>query len=63
MDLLEVIRLAASESGLARTESCCGVGDKYCETDVWKGNLEGFAKRLLAIYDSSLRSRFDERDD
>ena len=45
----ELVLRAARESGLVRTYSCCGVEDKFCATDQWKGNLEGFANALLRL--------------
>jgi len=45
----EMILEAARQSGLVRTTECCGVGEKFCESDVWRGNLEGFARALVRI--------------
>lgn len=44
----ELITQAAEEAGLQCVESCCGVKHKFCNSDVWKGNLEGFASALHA---------------
>lgn len=42
----EVIFQAAEEAGLVRTHSCCNVELKLCETDEWRGNLEGLPTPL-----------------
>lgn len=47
--MMETIQRATAESGLTRMEQCCGDPLKYCATDQWKGNLEGFAKALLRL--------------
>lgn len=46
---METIQAAANEAGLTRLESCCSTSLKYCNTDQWQGNLEGFAKALLRL--------------
>lgn len=30
-----------------RIVSCCGIEDKYCNTDVWKGNMEELVKTVF----------------
>ena len=34
----------AQEAGLIKTIDCCGVPDKFCGQDQWKGDLKAFAK-------------------
>ena len=33
-----------SSAGATRTYSCCGIEDKLCSTDVWRGNMEAVVK-------------------
>jgi hypothetical protein len=33
----------AREAGLIKTIDCCGVPDKFCGQDQWKGDLKAFA--------------------
>jgi hypothetical protein len=46
----EFILKAIEKSGLQRTRSCCGVDDKFCNTDEWRGNLEGFAQAIVDLF-------------
>ena len=43
----EFILKAIEKSGLQRIYSCCGIKDKFCNTDEWRGNLEAFVKAIL----------------
>jgi len=45
----EWIMEAANYSNFQPEISCCDVPLKFCNSDTWKGNLEGFAKALLRI--------------
>jgi hypothetical protein len=51
MVMHDLICQAAEATNFIRTNSCCGIGDKYCNTDEWKGNLEGFAEHLILLYE------------
>lgn len=45
----EFILEAIEKSGLQRIRSCCGVDNKFCATDEWRGNLEGFAEAIVGV--------------
>jgi hypothetical protein len=45
----EFILKAIEKSGLQRIHSCCSVDDKFCATDEWRGNLEGFAEAVVGV--------------
>lgn len=50
----EVIFKAMEESGFKRTDSCCHPElNKMCESDQYKGNLEGFVNRLMKLINVS----------
>jgi hypothetical protein len=38
----------AREAGLIKTVDCCGVPDKFCGQDEWKGNLKAFEALVRA---------------
>jgi hypothetical protein len=38
----------AREAGLIKTVDCCGVPDKFCGQDEWKGNLKVFEALVRA---------------
>ena len=38
----------AHEAGLIKTVDCCGVPDKFCGQDEWKGNLKAFEALVRA---------------
>jgi hypothetical protein len=38
----------AHEAGLIKTVDCCGVPDKFCGQDEWKGNLKTFEALVRA---------------
>ncbi len=46
----EFILEAIKKSGLQRTYSCCGIENKFCATDEWRGNLEGFVNAIVNLY-------------
>ena len=41
----EIIEIAR-QAGLTKTVDCCGVKNKFCSQDQWKGNLSVFAKLI-----------------
>jgi hypothetical protein len=38
----------AREAGLIKTVDCCGVPDKFCGQDEWKGNIKAFEALVRA---------------
>lgn len=42
MNREDIIRMAR-EAGFVKVEDCCGVPNKFCASDEWKGNLAVFA--------------------
>jgi hypothetical protein len=38
----------AHEAGLIKTVDCCGVPDKFCGQDEWKGNIKAFEALVRA---------------
>lgn len=42
----DVIRMAR-EAGFKRTRSCCGIDDKFCSTDEWRGDIVGL---IMLVY-------------
>lgn len=45
----DIITQAVKESELICTNSCCGVPNKFCNSDVWTGNLESFVNAYLRL--------------
>jgi hypothetical protein len=43
----EIIEMAR-QAELVKTIDCCGVPNKFCSQDQWKGNLSVFAKLVAA---------------
>ena len=43
----EIIEVAR-QAGLTKTVDCCGVANKFCSQDQWKGSLSVFAKLVTA---------------
>jgi hypothetical protein len=43
----EIIEMAR-QAELVKTIDCCGVVNKFCSQDQWKGNLSVFAKLVAA---------------
>lgn len=43
----DIIRMAR-EVGLTKTVDCCGVPNKFCGQDQWRGNLAVFAALVAA---------------
>jgi hypothetical protein len=48
----------AREAGLIKTVDCCGVPDKFCGQDEWKGNLKVFAALVRADAIADEREEF-----
>lgn len=44
----DVITTAVNRT-LIPIESCCNTPGKFCDSDVWKGNLEIFIKEFLKV--------------
>ncbi len=42
----EEVIAAAKDVGLTRIYSCCDVPLKFCSSDIWRGDLAGFARVL-----------------
>lgn len=47
MNREDIIRMAR-EAGLVKVEDCCGVPNKFCASDEWKGNLAVFANLVAS---------------
>jgi hypothetical protein len=50
----------AREAGLIKTVDCCGVPDKFCGQDEWKGNLKAFEALVRADEREARSMRWDE---
>ena len=47
MNREDIIRMAR-EAGKVKTIDCCGVPNKFCGQDQWKGDLNAFAALVAA---------------
>lgn len=45
--MAEQVEQAAEQSGFKRIHSCCDVPQKFCNSDVWQGELRAFGLALL----------------
>lgn len=46
----ELVQEALDVGALAKTNSCCGVEDKYCSTDTYRGDLNAFSRIIVRLY-------------
>jgi len=56
-----LILKAITQAGLVRTHACCGVDDKFCNSDEWRGNLEDFANAIVRLASSKKNVWLPER--
>lgn len=45
----EVVMQAVKDSGLVSQYSCCNTPLKFCDTDMWRGELRTYSAHLLRI--------------
>ena len=57
----EIIEMAR-QAELTKTIDCCGVANKFCSQDQWKGNLSIFAN-LVAQHEREACAKLCEQDD
>jgi hypothetical protein len=56
----EIIEMAR-QAELTKTIDCCGVANKFCSQDQWKGNLSIFAK-LVAQHEREACAKIVENE-
>ena len=54
----EIITKALANSGFECRRSCCGASHKYCQGDVWEGNMELLAKNLALLLEKAPSTDF-----
>ena len=52
----------AREAGLIKTVDCCGVPDKFCGQDEWKGNIKAFESLVRADEREACEALYQHED-